>query len=190
MVYMNSTRTAGSSPAVFYCDTTNRKQPPYRMNKELILRCIIAHLERDLAILFTAAKAAHEAAIHEQSLPDNEYDTLSLEASYVAQGQANRAQEIKLALETYKNLPLRHFAEDATIRLTALVTLETGDGTGKTVFIGPEAGGLRVTDAGREIIVITPHSPLGKGLIGKVAGDRVTLGKGPAQKEFEIVAVC
>jgi transcription elongation GreA/GreB family factor len=159
------------------------------MNKEQILRQIIAQLERDLAVLFSAARAAHEAAIHEQSLPDNEYDTLSLEASYVAQGQANRAQEIKLALETYRKLPLRSFAEDDAIRLTALVTLEAGDGTEKTVFIGPEAGGLCVTDAGREIIVITPHSPLGKGLIGKAAGDRVTLGSGAAQKEFEIAAV-
>ena len=76
-----------------------------------------------------------------------------LEASYVAQGQANRAQEIKRALEAYKILPLRHFAPDDAIRLTALVTLEAEDGTEKRVFVGPQAGGLKVTDDGSEVVV-------------------------------------
>jgi transcription elongation GreA/GreB family factor len=160
------------------------------MNKERILQLIIEHLAADLNVLLNAAKAAHEAAIHEESVPDNEYDTLSLEASYVAQGQANRAQEIKRALEAYKVLSLHHFALDAAIRLTALVILEAGDGTEKRVFIGPQAGGLKVTVDGSEVVVITPSSPLGQGLIGKVAGDRVAIGRGSLEKEFEIVDLC
>jgi len=158
--------------------------------KERILYLIIEKLSADFAVVFNAAKAAHEASIHEENIPDNKYETLSLEASYVAQGQANRAQEIKIALDTYKKLSLQHFAEDVPIRLTALVTLEAGDGTEKTVFIGPEAGGLKVEDGGVETIVITPNSPLGEGLIGKVAGDSVDVGRGNAKSVFEIVEVC
>ena len=160
------------------------------MKKERILQLIIDTLAVDLAVVFNAAKTAHEASIHQENMPDNKYDTLSLEASYVAQGQANRAQEIKRALDTYKSLSLRHFSADAAIRLTALVTLEAGDGTVKRVFIGPQAGGLKVVDDGEEVIVITPGSPLGIGLIGRVAGDVVSIGRGDGEKEFEIVDVC
>jgi hypothetical protein len=58
------------------------------MNKTLIVQRIIEQLSHDLEIFFTAAKSAHEAATHEENQPVNRYDTLALEASYVAQGQA------------------------------------------------------------------------------------------------------
>jgi transcription elongation GreA/GreB family factor len=159
------------------------------MNKGRILQHIIASLAADLDVLFTAAKTAHAAATHEECVADNKYDTLGLEASYVAQGQANRAQEIKQALEAYRKLELRSFAGDAAIRLTALVTLETEDGSSRTVFLGPGAGGLKVEEAGEEIIVITPGSPLGRALLGKGAGERVELPAGSAEKAYEIVEV-
>jgi len=124
-----------------------------------------------------AALTAHEAAIHEENIPDNKYDTLSLEASYVAQGQANRAQDIKRALHAYQNLTLQQFTGEAAIRLTALVTLEANDGTVKTVFIGPQEGGLKLQLDGEEILVITAGSPLGNELIGKSTGDEVRIGK-------------
>ena len=74
------------------------------MTKIELLATIINSLEADLALFFAAAKAAHEAATHEECAPDNKYDTTALEASYIAQGQANRAQEIRVALEGYRNL--------------------------------------------------------------------------------------
>src|ERR1017187_10320613 len=110
------------------------------MDKLRIFQLIIERIAHGQAILFNAAKTAHEASIHEENIADNKYDTLGLEASYVAQGQANRAQEIKLALESYKKLTLQSFDEEATIRLTALVTLQAIDGTTKSVFIGPLEG--------------------------------------------------
>lgn len=160
------------------------------MNKERILQRLIASLAADLDILSNAANAAHAAATHEECIADNRYDTLGLEASYVAQGQANRAQEIKRALETYRKLELRFFAADAGIRLTALVTLEADDGSTRTVFLGPEAGGLKIEEDGEEIIVITPGSPLGRALLGKNVGDRVELPAGSTGKAYEIVEVC
>jgi transcription elongation GreA/GreB family factor len=155
--------------------------------KKLIHQLIIERLTADLAVLSEAAKTAHEAATHEENIPDNKYDTLSLEASYVAQGQANRAQELRWALHAYQTLTLQDFADDAPIRLTALVTLEAEDGETKTVFIGPVEGGLRLKiGSAEEVMVITAASPLGVDLIGKRTGDVVTIGK----REFEIAEVC
>jgi transcription elongation GreA/GreB family factor len=160
------------------------------MNKTHIHQLIVEQLTHDLAVQFNAAKAAHEASTHEENIPDNKYETLALEASYVAQGQANRAQEIRRALETYKKLVLNNFDGSSPIGLTALVTL-SGDDTSKTVFIGPLEGGMKLVDqqTGCEVVVITPASPLGRDLIGKSVGDLVKIGVGSGCREFEIVGV-
>lgn len=159
------------------------------MNKENVLHKIIAALTIDLNTLTDAAKAAHAAATHVECLPDNKYDTTGLEASYIAQGQANRAQEIRCCLDIYRNLVIRDFDDEEPIRLTALVTLEADDGTCKQVFLGPEAGGLKIYFADQELIVITPMSPLGSALLGKVCGDEIRVGIGGVRKAFTIVAV-
>jgi transcription elongation GreA/GreB family factor len=159
------------------------------MTKEQLKQQIITTLESDLAVFATAARAAHEAATNEECQPDNKYDTTALEASYIAQGQANRAQEIRIALELYRNLEMQQFDDETPIRLTALVTLEDAEGNCRTVFLGPQAGGLKIDDGGDGIVVITPQSPLGRSLLGRSLDDEVKSGDG-TRKTFTIVAVC
>ncbi|MDD2310719.1 MAG: transcription elongation factor GreAB [Desulfuromonadaceae bacterium] len=160
------------------------------MDKSRILQLIIEQLTHDLAVQFNAAITAHEASTHEENIPDNKYETLALEASYLAQGQANRAGEIKRALESYKQLTLQLFDDGSAIRLTALVTIAGKDATTRTLFIGPLEGGMKVVDNQSEIVIITPASRLGRDLIGKSVGDLVMIGTGKGVKEFEIVRVC
>ncbi|KAB0667677.1 transcription elongation factor GreAB [Oryzomonas japonica] len=160
------------------------------MTKEQMIQEIIARLSADLAVLSTAARAAHEAATHVECLPDNKYDTTALEASYIAQGQANRAQEIRIALESYRTLTLHGFDDDTPIRLTALVTLESAQGDVRRLFLGPQAGGMKVADRDGEIVVITPRSPLGRSLVGLKTGDEVQVGEAAAAQSFTVVEVC
>jgi transcription elongation GreA/GreB family factor len=160
------------------------------MQKEDLLNKIIKTLTADLKTLIEAAKTAHAAATHAECLPDNKYDTTGLEASYIAQGQANRAQDIRKSLESYRGLAIRPFDEETPIRLTALVTIEADDGRCRQVFLGPDAGGLKLADGDAECIVITPESPLGRALLGKVCGDEIHTGGGDARRKFTIVAVC
>ena len=119
------------------------------MTKKPLLDRIIAALVADLATLTSAARQAHAGATHEECIADNKYDTTSLEASYIAQGQANRAAEIRRALERYRGLTLLSFSDQTPIRLTALVTLEAEDGRPLQVFLGPDAGGLKISWARR-----------------------------------------
>ena len=162
-------------------------QSPFKIE---LLQRIIQTLESDLTILFQAAKTAHAAATHVENIPDNKYATLGLEASYLAQAQANRAQEIRAALEAYRRLQLQPFAPGARIRLTALVTLEGEDGSIRRLFLGPEAGGLKIAAAGVDVLVITPGSPLGRTLLGLAVGDLVNVGPGRGEgREFQILAV-
>lgn len=157
------------------------------MNKTELAQLIISRLSHDLDVIFSAAKSAHEAATHEENIPDNKYDTLALEASYVAQGQANRAQEIRNSIEAYRLLSPVKSGDVA--RLGSLVTVESEDGARKVIFIGPAEGGLKIMADRTEIMVITPASPLGRELIGKSAGDTVEVATGSGRLEYEIVEV-
>lgn len=158
------------------------------MNKQALLCQIIARLESDHALLLQAAKTSHATATHEENIPDNKYATLGLEASYLAQGQANRAQEILETVKAFRELRLQDFAAESAIRLTALVELEDDEGRKRLVFLGPAAGGLRLTVGEQEVMVITPVSPLGRGLLGKQCGDLITV-KTEMVREYEIVSV-
>lgn len=158
------------------------------MSKKELLQLIIARLSHDLEILFNAARSAHEASINEETQPDNKYDTLALEASYVAQGQANRAQELRKSIGIYKQLK-PHGSNVETVRLTSLVTLEDAYGKAKKVFIGPVEGGLKVECNEEEIVVITPGSQIGRGLLGKTVGDAIAIETGSGRTEYELVEV-
>ena len=160
------------------------------MTKKRIIQHIIAALSADLAVFSTAARAAHAAATHSECLPDNKYDTTALEASYIAQGQANRAQEIRVALENYRILTLHTFDDETPIRLTALVTLEDVDGNVRRMFLGPQAGGLKIADEDGDVVVITPGSPLGRRLLGLRTGDEVNSGDDATAMLFTIIEVC
>jgi transcription elongation GreA/GreB family factor len=84
---------------------------------------------------------------------------------------------------------LRTFDEETPIRLTALVTIEADDGSCRQVFLGPDAGGLKLSVDDAECIVITSQSPLGRALLGKTCDDEVRVGSGADMKIFTIAAV-
>ena len=157
------------------------------MNKSILLRAIIARLSHDLNIIFTAAKISHEASTHAENVPDNKYDTLALEASYVAQGQANRAAQLRDSIEIYRQLTADE--KHAVIRLASLVTLEDEYGATKILFIGPTEGGLKIEQDGNDIVVITPTSPMGRGLLGRSIGDTAEIETGTGRTEYAIVEV-
>ena len=158
------------------------------IDKKKLREKILSRLQDDYELQLQAAKAAHEAATHEECIPDNKYATLGLEASYIAQGQANRAQEILREQQQFRQMVLASFSADDVIRMSAVVELLDDEGQDRHVFIAPAAGGLEVEIAAVRVMVITPVSPLGRELIGKHCGDRVDLVT-DSVREYEIVAV-
>jgi transcription elongation GreA/GreB family factor len=64
-----------------------------------------------------------------------------------------------------------------SVRLGSLVEIEV-TGRSDHYFIGPSEGGLEISVDGTEILLITPASPLGARLMGKTAGERITLPSG------------
>lgn len=146
------------------------------MDKVTLLAQIVATLEHDVDVLRRAAQTAYETATAEENIAENKYDTLGLEASYLATGQARRTAEIRQALLTYQQLLLRDYDPARGVQVSNLVTLEDEDGAHRVLFLGPEAAGLKIGEGDDLVTVITPRSPLGQQLVGKKVDDEVTLG--------------
>lgn len=92
----------------------------------------------------------------------------------LAAATSNRLDAAQAAWEIvhdFKPTPLR---KGERIGLGALVEVEDGEG-GKTLFLAPAGAGEELEGPGGDGIfqVVTPGSPLGKGLMGKKVGDVV-----------------
>ena len=160
---------------------------PFRMNKRTLIRKIVARLADELEVYFRAAQASRAEATHEQSKAENKYDTRGLEASYLARGQSKQAAEIQNAIAAFEKLDTRKFGAREPIDIGAFVELEF-DGEKTAFFIGPRAGGKEVLHEKREILVITPQSPLGEQLLGRKQGDVLKLKLADVQNQYRVTA--
>ncbi|MFZ0826587.1 MAG: transcription elongation factor GreAB [Verrucomicrobiia bacterium] len=158
------------------------------MNKRALIRKIVARLTDELEVYFRAAQASRAEATHEQSKAENKYDTRGLEASYLARGQSKQAAEIQAAIAAFEKLDTHKFGPGVPIDVGALVELEF-DGEKTAYFIGPRAGGTEVVHDKREILVITPQSPLGEQLLGKMQGEVLKLNLAGAQNQYRVTMV-
>lgn len=144
------------------------------MKKSALRDVILQKLRDELALIRGAAKLARDEATNEESRARSKYDTHSQEAAYLAQGQAKLAADIETSLEFYASLAIADFAPTDAIALGAVVELENGR-QHSWYFVGPRAGGLEFKHAGRQLLIVTPQSPLGRQLIGRHVGDTVQM---------------
>ncbi len=156
--------------------------------KQALVKKIIAALALELERFAKAARAAHAEATDPQSKAEHKYDTRGLEAAYLAGGQARKVAETEENIEVYRKLRLVEFTAKTPLEVGALVQVELR-GAANWFFIGPRAGGVEIVQDKQEITVITPESPLGEQLIGKLPGEQFRFGAGRDATEGRILAV-
>ena len=132
-----------------------------------------------------AAENARLASIDDQSVAETQYDTLAIEASYLAEGHSRRVSELKLCIELISKLSIND--DSSVIVKGSLVTLEQHEDI--QYFVAPAAAGYQLKIADKNIIVITPQSPLGSFLLGKQVGDEVNITIGQNHIQDEISAI-
>lgn len=150
------------------------------VNKQALQDQILHVLRAELDVCLAAAKAATAAATDPDSKAENKYDTRTLEASYLARGQAFRVAELQEAVAAYEAMGAREFTPGQGIALGALVCLQGEEGE-LLYFLGPAAGGTEAEVEGGSVLAITPSSPLGQCLMGRREGEQVKLPGGPAR---------
>ena len=76
----------------------------------------------------------------------------------------------------------------AACGIGAFIEVETANGRA-CYFLGPRAGGTEIMHGRREVLVITPQSPLGQQLVGKKQGDRWEVRLGGVRSRCRIASV-
>jgi transcription elongation GreA/GreB family factor len=146
---------------------------------------LIAALHASLATARAAHAAAVEGATHGEARAENDKDTRGLEQSYLARGQAQRVEELTVAVAAIETMAWRAFAAGDAIDLGALVTAEE-DGAAQVFLLAPQGGGLTLSGG---VQVVTPRSPLGRALLKARAGDDVEVQRPGGNRELAVVAV-
>ena len=154
--------------------------------KEALKAELIALVEDDLRALERVQRATAEGATHPEAKIENSKDTRALELSYLARGQAARAEELRLGLALVRTLPTVALSEGAPVYSGALVSLAEGDRE-HSVLLAPFGGGYKL--AGGTIAVVTPQSPLGKSMMGKTASEECDVTLAGRRRQVEIVDV-
>jgi transcription elongation GreA/GreB family factor len=145
------------------------------MDKSLLLSAIVGEITSALNNSLAAAEEARATATNKENAAENKYDTLGLEAAYLAHGQSERVVQLEKDLASY--VSLRDRLHDSTIvEVGSLLKLEHETGESRFLFIGPASGGLVVSVDDVAVTVITSGSPLGKALLGAVIDDDVSIG--------------
>ena len=159
------------------------------INKQLLLEDIIQTLEDVLQTAKDSALRAHETATNKESIAENKYDTFGLEASYLAQGQLKRVAECEADLEAYQTFSIEN--NQQIISLGSLVNLIDEKEQNQWLFLGPNAGGLKVRSKSADsiefnITIVTPSAPLGKQLLGCSVDDEFEFQAGHKNKFYYV----
>jgi transcription elongation GreA/GreB family factor len=157
-------------------------------NKSRVLESVVQQLTELSVQMAQHAESTREGATHAEAKPENDKDTRALEQSYLARGQAMRAEEMIEHVQTLRFLPLLTFGERDPIAAGALVEIESDEQT-RCLFLLPHGGGIEVKVEGVEVQVVTPVSPLGKLLLGRSVGDDFELKMRATKREYVITRV-
>ena len=158
-------------------------------DKQRVHQALLDKLAQDLTAAAVTAEATRKDATHAEAKPENDKDTRALEQSYLARGQAMRAEQLAEEREVLRFMPLPQLSADAAAQSGALVELEDEDGATRLLFMAPHAGGTELSVEGMSVLVVTPISPLGAAILGRTIGDDVTLSVRGKRRNYVISAL-
>jgi hypothetical protein len=167
------------------------------MDKSLLQQQVLEQLAQDLLQAEEAVRVAHETATHEENIAENKYDTLGLEAAYLASGQARRAEAIRQAMAHWRQWRPLPYDAGLGIQLGALVCLVDANDEQQQqqqqqqqqLFLGPAGGSMKLLSGAQPVQVISTEAPLGRALLGKCEGDEVSIQGAPSRQLFEVLWV-
>jgi hypothetical protein len=157
------------------------------IDKQHLLRAFLARLERDLDVITRAALLARDEAIDEESRAESKWDTRGQEAAYLAEGQAKMAAELTEAINLFRELDVSPTLPPDPIRAGSVFVVKQPNGE-MNALVAPRAGGTEVTLNGKTFTVVTPTSPIGREVLGKRAGDFITMTVRRKPQPFEILS--
>lgn len=145
------------------------------IDKGEVLSALRRHQDEDLNVVTESQLESQAGATHSENRAEGDKDMRATESSYLARGLAKRVGELRSCVSSLGTLRLREFGSSSPVSLSALVTVEDEEGVETHYFIAPCGGGVVVEVGGERISVITPSSPIGIALIGRMNDDETEL---------------
>lgn len=145
------------------------------INSTVVWHHLFIELTRLICVAKNGVEIAHEAATNDANVAENKYDTLGLEASYLAHGQQERLAQCIEDNAIFDELFKQRDIASNDVVLSSIVTLIDDYDQERYLLIGPTAGGLKIEIGDIQVLVITPQSPIGAQLMGKELDDEVSL---------------
>lgn len=140
-----------------------RRKPAIK--KRRVIECLRQEMQALFEKLKRASDNAREDATDEESRARSKYDTQGLEASYLAAGQAERAEDIAGMMATLSAAPFPPFTTKDPVGEGALVEVDF-DGESEWFLFAPCSGGMTVKVDGVEVTLLAPGAPLRRHLHG------------------------
>ena len=152
------------------------------MNKLQIVLWLIERLRDMAARAGEARRRSQEDANEHLGRLESRYDTFKEEAQYLEAAQQHRQAEITGWIHVLEELVHGRpevLQPAATVRMGALVTVETAAGAEPArFFILPAGAGEELEFDGRTIQTLSVGAPLARSLMGRRPGEAVALGSG------------
>jgi transcription elongation GreA/GreB family factor len=143
-------------------------------SKHDLIQSVLKTLQDDLDVLRKAALETHKSSTSDESKAEGKYDTRGLEASYLAEAQAGQVVQLEESIAKFKLLNTEDLDGNDPIASGSMIVISTdNDDIGYLML--PAGGGTQLESQGLEFTVITPDSPIGSILIGKLVGEQVEL---------------
>ena len=158
-------------------------------DRTTVLDAVTKHLQAQLEAVEGMARLAADEATSDESRAENKYDTRSLEASYLARGQAERVGALRSAVAAAQRTPREPRDADAPVGVGSIVELLDEAERARWVLLLPTGGGAAVPVGDGEVLLVTPDSPLGRALLGCAEGDDVEVPTKGATRTYEVVTV-
>ncbi len=159
--------------------------PDKRAVREALRRSLASALD----VMIRAAQQTREGATHEESRAEGDKDMRSTEQSYLARGQAMRAEELADQLARLERFTLPELGPDDPIVPGALVRVSI-DEVPRVFFLVAQGGGTELDVDGTRVTVVTPASPVGSALLGRRMDDELEIPMRGALRECVVEALC
>lgn len=155
--------------------------------KQALIDKLLHDVRLELAALETAANATHQFATDQEFKAESKYDTRAIEASYLADAEAKRVEELKLEVQILEEVDLSASSKYQEICIGALVELSF-NGIVKKYFLIPTAGGSLLEHEGEQVVVVSVFSPIGDAMLGLKAGDEFEVETPKFTRAYQIIS--
>jgi transcription elongation GreA/GreB family factor len=161
------------------------------MDKAMLVEQLTERLRQSAAVARKAGQAAADEAREGATPAEKREDArVALEQGNLARAQASRAAKVAAELSALEIFRPASFPARAPVALGAVVEVEDGE-QGKTFFLAPVGAGVELVGPGGDgfLSVVTPHSPVGKAVLGRRVGDTVEVVVQGEPREWTITYV-